>query len=167
MDMLTKTAGGALLLALALAPQAGAQDVLSAPDAIRACLCRNQSVAALAASLNSERQTYTDKKKALDTLDQQASAAKQRLNLDNLADREALGRLLSARDAAQENFAATVTPQYNAVVQRYDAALSAYNGSCAGKSYNSATLASVQASLTCPPSTAAIDPAMAVTTRRE
>ena len=119
MDILTKTAGAALLLALAVAPRAGAQDVLSAPDAVRACLCRNQSAAALAASLNSERQTYTDKKNALDTLDQQASAAKQRLNLDNLADREALGRLLSARDAAQENFAS----HGDAAIQRGRAAL--------------------------------------------
>jgi hypothetical protein len=162
MDILPKTAGAAMLLALAMAPQAGAQTVLSAPDAVRACVCRNLTVTQLAARLNSQRQNYTDRKNALDSLEQQASAAKQHLNVDNLADREALGRLLDKRDAARENFAATVTPRYNASVQRYDAALSDYDGMCLGKSYDPATLASVRASaLSCPPTAASLDPRVA------
>ncbi|HUZ75503.1 MAG TPA: hypothetical protein VMU87_21165 [Stellaceae bacterium] len=140
----------AWLLAAAMASQAGAQEVLHAPDAVRACLCRDQAMHELGASLSTERQNFEAQENAVKALDEQASAAKAKLDPADLAAREAYAELLQRRDAAHRHLAES-TPQYNAAVRRYNAAVIAYKDGCAGKSYDADTLAKVRASLSCPP----------------
>lgn len=160
MDRFYGVTGGALMIALAVAPVTHATEVLHAPDAVRACLCRNQSVTELKAALDSEQQQYSEQKQALDKLEQQASAAKQNLNDESYTSRQALAQLLNERDAARDRFAQSVTPRYNQAVTRYNAAVQSFNDDCAGKAYDPATVAKVRPSLACPPTAAIIDPKM-------
>ena len=151
MKGLGRTAGGTLLLAAALAPQASAQQILHAPDEIRACLCREQAVSTLAGAVKEARETYEERQKEVQSLAQRADEARRRLDAANLADREAFAQLLGSRDVASDRFAADVVPHYNAVVRRYDAAATAFNQDCAGKAYDPVVLPQVRASLSCPP----------------
>jgi hypothetical protein len=150
MNGLGRTAGGVLLFA-ALAPCAWAQQILHAPEEIRACLCREQSVSALAAAVKEARQSYDERQKEVQSLAQRADEARQRLDAANLADRAAFAQLLDSRDAASDHFAADVVPRYNDLVRRYDDTVTAYNRDCAGKAYDPEILPQVRASLACPP----------------
>jgi Skp family chaperone for outer membrane proteins len=140
----------ACLLAAVLGPQAGAQEVLHAPDAIRACLCQHQTMDAYAADLSAARQSYQSETDAVQALDAQVQAAKAKLDPADLAAREAYAALLQRRDAAASRLAADATPTYNAAVQRYNAAVLSYKDDCAGKSYDADTLAKVRTALSCP-----------------
>ncbi len=146
------------LIAAAMAPQAGAQEVLHAPEAVRACLCRDQAMNELGAALGTARQHFAAEQNAVKALDAQANAAKAKLDPADLAAREAYANLLQQRDAARQHFAAASIPQYNVAVKRYNAAVIAYKSDCAGKSYDADTLAKVRMSLACPPVMAAARP---------
>jgi len=139
-----------LLLASAAVPQAGAVEVLHAPDAIRACLCLDQAVTTLSAELNQESEAYDNQRKALATLESRANSARQQMDPANEAQRQALGRLLDERDAAAERFAAETTPHYNAIVGRYNDAADAFNRECGNKAYDWSVLQQVQSTLSCP-----------------
>jgi hypothetical protein len=158
MGGLSRTAGGALLLAAALAPHASAQEILHAPDAIRACICREQTVAALAAALRQARATYDARQQELQSLGQELDAARQRLDAASLAEREAFAHLLDERDAASGHFAGDEVPRYNGLVRRYDATVAVFNRECAGKAYDPEILPQVRASLACPPTALRTEP---------
>lgn len=154
----SRTAGGALLLAAALAPQASAQEILHAPDAIRACICREQAVSALAAAVQEAKETYDERQKELQSLARQVDEARRRLDVASLAEREAFTHLLDERDVANDHFAAEVVPHYNDLVRRYDATVAVFNRDCAGKAYDPEVLAQVRASLACPPTALRTEP---------
>ena len=148
----------ALALAVAASPTARAQEVLHAPEAIRACLCRQQAMGAMAADLSAARQSYQSGEGSLKSLDTAVNAAKQKLDPTDLAGREALAKLLQQRDTAQDHLATVTTPQFNAAVNRYNAAVDAYKDDCAGKSYDQEVLAKVQSNLSCPADMAGTKP---------
>ncbi|MGH7088017.1 MAG: hypothetical protein ACREFQ_03865 [Stellaceae bacterium] len=145
----------AVALALAAAsavvlPAKAQEGVLHAPEAIRACLCRDQSVAALARAVGQDRRAYDAARQRYDSLSKEAEAARQKLNPNDAAARDAVGRLLGQRDAAQHELASATAP-LNAVVARYNAAVQSFNSDCAGKAYDAAVLPQIRSNLTCPP----------------
>ena len=145
-----RTTGGAalLLLAMAAAPQSGAE-TLHAPEAIRACLCLDQAVTTLSAQLYQATAAYETAKKSLAALERSADAARQDAGPNDLAARARLARLLDERDAAIRRFAAETTPDYNATVEAYNRAALAFNHSCDGKAYDWSVLPEVQRTLVC------------------
>jgi hypothetical protein len=136
--------------ALCLGSGATAEEVLHAPDAVRACLCRDQNVASLARSVAEDRHSYEAAEGDFTALSGQADAARQKLDPADAAGRAALGGLLDRRDAARDRVAQAAAP-LNAAVERYNAAVAGFNGDCAGKAYDPAVLADVRPNLACPP----------------
>lgn len=147
-----RLAGGVALavMAFAMASRGDAAEILHAPDAIRACLCRDQAVTALSDTLNRESEAYEQRRRELAELDSRAATARQQLDPADAGQREALGRLLDERDAAQRDFASETTPHYNATVALYNEAADAFNRDCGGKAYDWDVLPQVQSTLSCP-----------------
>ena len=74
----------------------------------------------------------------------QAETTRQHLDAADMAQRDALARLLEQRDAAARRFATETTPHYNATVDLYNAAASAFNRTCGDKAYDWSVLSQVQ-----------------------
>jgi septal ring factor EnvC (AmiA/AmiB activator) len=144
---------GSLLMAGALlaAVPATAQNVLSAPQQVQACLCLEQGTSNLATDVATHKQTYEQRRQELDQLNAQLASLKQRMNVDNPADVAAYAQLFDKRNAAFDTFSRDVEPQYAASVERYNRMVADYNNSCVNKSYDAAVLATVKPTLSCPP----------------
>lgn len=123
---------------------------MHAPDAIRACICREQTMAALARLVAEKRDAYDAAQQQFQSLSSDAETARQHLNPDDAAQRDALGRLLGQRDASQDRLAAAAPP-LNDAVGRYNAIVAAYNGNCSGKAYDPTVLQEVRSNPSCPP----------------
>jgi hypothetical protein len=144
-----KLAVAPLLLAAMAAP-APAQQVLSAPEAIRSCLCQEQSVTALANEVLQQNRAYEEKRKELEGLDNEVRARRAQINVGNQSEVDTFKQLLDRRDQAGAEFAGPVTRTYSDMVARYNAAVASFNQACAGKSYASDVLTQVRSNLTCP-----------------
>jgi peptidoglycan hydrolase CwlO-like protein len=136
-------------LALAGIGPLGAQEVIKDADAVRACLCQEQTLATLLDSLHERQQNYENSQKALADLNSALDAQKAKMDVYNNADVEAYKALLQKRDDAATAFANDATPSYNAAIQRYNAARDGYQGSCAGKSYDPIVYNAVKPTLAC------------------
>jgi hypothetical protein len=138
--------------ALALAVTAGAAEaqVVRAPDEIRACLCKEQSVSSLNADVQSQSRAYESQRESFEALDKAVQSGRPRVNVNNPADVDAFKRLLEKRDAAADALAGPTTKSYADAVQRYNQAVADYNDTCAGKAFDPDTLAAVKKTLACP-----------------
>jgi hypothetical protein len=123
--------------------------VVSDPNAIRACLCEEQFVLGLQDQLNTQRQALDAAQKNQATLTNQVETRRAQINVYDNAELDAFKQLLEQRDAAIAANA-TATQSYNAVAGRYNEAVAGYNGSCAGRTYDETVLRSVRTTLACP-----------------
>ena len=113
------------LFILVAASPASAQSVLQSPEAIRSCLCSEQSVAELRIEVQ-KRSTFLDSRRAeLASLDETERAKTAKL------------------------IAAVLAPLYADSVRDYDTAKRDYAGRCARHSYDPAVLARVRPTLIC------------------
>jgi hypothetical protein len=143
----------AVAAALALSIPAGvakAQVVVRSPDEVRSCLCKEQAVASLNAQVQALSKAYDEKRQAFEALDRQVQTSRPQVNVNNPSDVDAFKRLLERRDEASDSLAGAATADYASAVQRYNAAVSDYNNSCAGKAFDQDVLAQVKQSLSCP-----------------
>jgi hypothetical protein len=140
----------ALSLLCGTAATAGAQQVLSAPDAVRSCLCQEQTVSTLASSVLQQNRVYEDRRKALENLDNEVRARRAQINVSNQGEVDAFKQLLDSRDQAAAEFGGPVTRTYSDMVARYNAAVASFNSGCAGKAYDPDVLAQVRSNLVCP-----------------
>ncbi len=140
---------GALLLLSAAWVGAGAQQVLSSPAAVSGCLCQDQQVTALENELQAQSRNYEDRRKAVEALDEEVRTKRAQINVADPAELDAFKHLLAERDAAADAFTGEVTRSYADAVARYNKAVTDFNGSCAGRSYDSTVLAQVRGSLVC------------------
>ena len=129
---------------------AGAQALIKDPEAIGACLCQQQNLAALLDALHARQQKYDTSQQALASLNAELETRRARMDVYNDADVQAYKQLLQRRDDAAAAFAGEVTQAYNDAVNRYNEALAGYNGSCAGKSFDQTVYSAVEAKLSCP-----------------
>lgn len=143
-------AAAAVLLAPWAVGTASAQQVLHAPDQIRACLCEQQSVKTLAEVVQQQSRVYEQRRQALEALDKEVSTKRPQVNVANQSDVDAFKHLLDERDAAADSFAGEVTQTYADAVRRYNQAVSTFNANCSGKAYDPQVLAQVQNNLSCP-----------------
>ena len=138
------------LLAGGPAAPAMAQQVLHSPDEIKSCLCEEQSVTALADEVLRQNRTYEERRKALETLDNEVKTRRAAVNVQDQTAVDAFKQLLDRRDEAADSFAGPVTKNYADTVARYNQAVAGFNASCAGKAYDPEVLAQVRSNLICP-----------------
>jgi hypothetical protein len=145
-------AGGVafMLLGLGSAGPASAQEVLHAPDAIRSCLCQEQSVSALAAQVLQQNGVYEERRKSLEALNEQVRTQRPQVNVNDPQAVDAFKRLLDQRDQAADAFAGPVTHGYADEVAHYNQTVAAFNSQCGGKAYDPEVLAQVRSNLSCP-----------------
>ena len=136
-------------LALTGIGPATAQEVIKDADAVRACLCEEQTLAALLDTLHERQQNYDNSQKALADLNSQLDTQRAKMDVYNDADVQAYKALLQRRDDAATVFTNDATPSYNAAIERYNQALAGYQGNCAGKSYDPAVYNAVKPTLAC------------------
>jgi TolA-binding protein len=147
---------GLALLGLALTavagPAAHAQTpgFISSPQEVAACLCLERSVSSLANEAQARNRIYEEKRQALEQLERQVAEMRQRMNVNDTAQVDAFRNLLDRRNAAQAEFANQLTPEYAALVERYNRRVSEFNTQCGNRTYDPSVLASVRATLSCP-----------------
>jgi hypothetical protein len=124
--------------------------IISNPEAVRACVCQQQSLATLLDEVHTRQQSYDNGQKELDALNSELEARRTKMDIYNDADVQAYKKLLQRRDDAATVFNGETTPGYNAAIARYNEVLAGYNGNCGGKSFDPDAYAKVQAALSCP-----------------
>jgi|SRR5579859_5146703 len=140
----------ALACAIGLAPPASAQVLMSTPQQISQCLCQNRAVDALKAAMDRQFRIYEESRQRYAALESQVDAVKARMDVRDRDQIESFQRLLDQRDAAQHQFQDEATPAYAVTVDRYNAAVNAYNTICANAVFDPTVLAKVQKALYCP-----------------
>lgn len=154
--MATMTASTSRLIAIALASAMGlaqpasAQVLMRSPQDISQCLCQNRAVDALKAAMDRQFRLYEESRQRYAALESQVDAVKARMDVRDRDQIESFQRLLDQRDAAQHQFQDEATPAYAATVDRYNAAVNAYNTLCANAVFDPTVLAEVQKGLYCP-----------------
>lgn len=141
---------GVLAMLGATGMSAAEAQVVSSPEAIRSCLCKEQSVAGLNAEVQAQSRTYSQQRASFEALDKQVQSSRPRVDVHNQADVDAFKSLLARRDAAADSLAGPATSNYAAAVQRYNQAVADYNSSCAGKAFDQDALAAQKRALSCP-----------------
>ena len=149
--MRSVTVGALSLAGLALGwnGMAGAQTIGN-PEAVRACICEQQNLAALLDEVHARQQSYDNGQKELASLTSELEAQRTKMDIYNDADVQAYKKLLQRRDSAAGVFTGETTQNYNAAIARYNEAMGGYNGNCSGKSFDPDAYAKVQAALSCP-----------------
>jgi hypothetical protein len=139
-------------LAAALVPAtATAQGLPPEPAEIAACLCLQQSVAALGAEMNAKNQALETVKQQLASLDSQLARDRSAINVNDADSVARYKALLERRDAAYRQSIGPVHADATQATARYNQRVSEYNARCANRPFNSAIVAQVRATLACPP----------------
>ncbi|MGH7124464.1 MAG: hypothetical protein ACREFI_08845 [Stellaceae bacterium] len=133
-----------------IAAPVSAQTLLRSPQDIAHCLCQNRAVDELKAAVDRQFRLYEEARQRYAALEDQVDAVRVRMNVRDREQVEAFQRLLDERDAAQRSFQDEATPAYDAIVGRYNAAVDAYNLSCANAVFDPVALAEAQRALYCP-----------------
>ena len=125
----------------------------ASPEAaeIAACLCLKQAVDTLGAQMAGGRQSYDQTVSELSRLDAQLEQERATLNVNDPAAVARFRQLLQQRDALYRRSSGPVLTDVSEVVARYNARVNEYNTRCADRPRNPVLIASVQATLTCPP----------------
>ena len=127
---------------------AGAQE--TSPEAVRACLCLQQSVDRQRAELATRTQDYDQKRKQAADLDAEVKAQKPQVNINDPASVAAFSRLVGQRDSAVESLNDELSPKYRAFIAAYNERVGQYNGQCSGRAFEAAMIQQVRQSLACP-----------------
>jgi hypothetical protein len=125
----------------------------ASPEAaeIAACLCLKQAVDTLGAQMAGGRQSYDQTVGELSRLDAQLEQERVTLNVNDPAAVARFRQLLQQRDALYRRSSGPVLTDVSQVVARYNARVNEYNARCADRPRNPVLIASVEATLTCPP----------------
>jgi hypothetical protein len=139
-----------LMSTAGLAASAEAQTLLKSPQEITHCLCQSRAIDDLKAAVDQQWRQYEDSRQRYAALERQVDTVRGTMNVHDREAIDSFQRLLDERDAARLSFQNEATPAYGAAVERYNKALDAYNGGCAGTVFDAAVLAEVQRNLYCP-----------------
>ena len=139
-----------VLASASLSASVCAQTLLRSPQDIGRCLCQNRAVDELKAVMDRQFRVYEESRQRYAALEDEVDAVRARMNVQDRDQIESFQRLLDQRDAARRQFQDEATPPYAASVDRYNAAVDAYNGMCANAVFDPVALAEVQKGLYCP-----------------
>jgi len=120
------------------------------PAEIRYCLCAHDSVTTLGARVDAETRHYKEVQDRLAALDQQLTASRGTVDVNQNDQVDAYRRLVEAREQTMAEFTYQLTPRLQKLVAAYNAESQSYNQSCTTRSFDQATLERVKASLACP-----------------
>lgn len=129
---------------------APAQQMTYSTSEIRACLCAQRAVASLSAQMKAHVGAYQSKRDEVDLLNREVEEARTRVNVNDQSDVESFRALLDKRDAAALDLSNRVSPQYSAIVSRYNEAAEENNAYCTGKLFDREQIATVSMTLSCP-----------------
>jgi len=135
---------------MGLALPASAQTLMRSPQQISQCLCQNRAVDALKAATDRQFRLYEESRQRYAALEGQVDAVRARMDVRDREQIESFQRLLDQRDAAKRDFDERATTAYAAIVDQYNASVSAYNTMCANAQFDPTVLAKVQQGLYCP-----------------
>jgi len=122
------------------------------PGEIAACLCLQQAVGALGADMAAKQRSRDAVNDELRGLDAQLQSARSGMDVNDPAAVARFRQLLERRDAAFRRSTGLVTGDLSSVTARYNQRVNEYNARCANRPRDPGLLASVQATLSCPPS---------------
>jgi hypothetical protein len=124
-----------------------------APEAaeIGACLCLQQAVSTLSVEMNTRTQALDAVTRQLADLDAQVARERSTINVNNPDAVAGFKALLERRDAAYRQSMGPVHADATQATARYNARVNEYNARCANRPFNSALVAQIQPTLSCPP----------------
>jgi len=123
---------------------------VSDPAEIRYCLCAHEAVLGLGAKVDAETKHHQAVQDRLAALDQQLTATRGNVDVNQNDQVDAYRRLVEEREKTMAEFTYDVTPRLQKLVAAYNAQTQAYNASCTTRSMDAAMLENVKASLVCP-----------------
>jgi hypothetical protein len=118
---------------------------------IAACLCLRQAVDVLGADMAAKQRDRDAVNDELSRLDAEMQSARADMNVDDPASVARFRQLLERRDAAFRRSTGLVTGDLSSATSRYNARVNEYNTRCASRPRDPGLVASVQATLSCPP----------------
>jgi len=118
---------------------------------IAACLCSRQAVDTLGTQMAGARQSYDHTVAELSRLDAQLERERTAIDVNDAASVARFRQLLQQRDAVYRRSSGAMMTDLSSLVARYNARVGEYNARCADRPRNPALIASVQATLSCPP----------------
>jgi len=118
---------------------------------IAACLCLRQAVDTLGADMAAQQRSRDAVNDELTRLDAELQAARAGMDVNDPAAVARFRQMLAQRDAAFRRSTGLVTGDLSSVTARYNARVNEYNVRCANRPRDPGLLASVQATLVCPP----------------
>ena len=119
---------------------------------IAACLCLRQAVDTLGADMAAKQRSRDAVNDELTRLDAEMQRARAGMDVNDPASVARFRQLLEQRDAAFRRSTGLVTGDLSSVTGRYNQRVNEYNARCANRPRDPGLLASVQATLSCPPS---------------
>jgi hypothetical protein len=118
---------------------------------IAACLCLKQAVDVLGADLAVKQRSRDEIDAELSRLDAEMQRARAGVDVNDPAAVARFRQLLERRDAAFRRSTALVTGDLSSATEHYNSRVNEYNSRCANRPRDPGLLASVQATLSCPP----------------
>jgi hypothetical protein len=101
--------------------------------------------------MNAKQQAHEALRAELTQLDAEMQAERARINVDNPQSVAHFRQLLERRDGVFRRSTNLATGELNAAIERYNVRSSEYNARCANRPRDPGLVASVQATLACPP----------------
>jgi hypothetical protein len=118
---------------------------------IAACLCLRQAVDTLGADMAAKQRARDAVNDELSRLDAELQSARAGMDVNDPAAVARFRQLLAQRDAAFRRSTGLVTGDLSSATARYNQRVNEYNARCANRPRDPGLLASVQATLSCPP----------------
>jgi hypothetical protein len=118
---------------------------------IAACLCLRQAIDRLGADMAATQRSREAANDELSRLDAEMQSLRARMDVNDPAAVARFRQLLEQRDAAFRRSTGLVTGDLTSATSRYNARVNDYNARCANRPRDPGLLASVQATLSCPP----------------
>jgi hypothetical protein len=117
---------------------------------IRACLCEQQAITALRASMDEKKQSLDGIQHELADLDAQLVRERPRVDVANPDSVARYKALLERHDAAYQRSVGPVIADVTRAVETYNQRVTDYNGRCAHQLFDAALMHHVEATLSCP-----------------
>ena len=118
---------------------------------VAACLCLRQAVDVLGADMAAKQRSRDEINAELSRLDAELQRARARVDVNDPAAVARFRQLLEQRDAAFRRSTGLVTGDLSSATTRYNARVNEYNARCSNRPRDPGLVASVQATLSCPP----------------
>jgi hypothetical protein len=118
---------------------------------IAACLCLGQAVGVLGADMAAKQRARDEINADLSRLDAELQRARAGMDVNDPAAVARFRELLERRDAAFRRSTGLITGDLSSATAHYNARVNEYNSRCANRPRDPGLLASVQATLSCPP----------------